>query len=507
MKKLLAMLLTGAMVFSVAACGSDVEPSKEASTPSESKKQESSADDSVKEEPEEIVSLKMYMLGNPVAESDFAPVMEKVNEITKEEIGAELDITIIDGGSMKEKMNVIMASGEVFDIMWVGYCNPYDAAVTNGALVDLTDMIASSEAVKSAVPDTVLQYLYRDDKVYSVPCMQTMTTVQAVHMRKDLVDKYNFDYKSCETLADFAPFFEQIAKNEEGVFPFETNDSWLMWKEFVDNYWWWNYGLVLKQDGSNKIYSMFDVPEFKQYAELLHEFYEAGYIREDVLTFERGNKNADIKAGKYAAWTNGSKPGIEVENFNSYGFETYVKEIVAPTVNSPGSTTLGISTTSEHPEKAFQVIELLCTSSEIMNLLCYGVEGIHYTLNDAGKIVLDPNAKYSQAGFTWAYGNQFLLTLTENQPDGLWETTIEKNNTSELPYGFGLSIPQDVKEAIETDVSLYQAIYNEYWYTIVNGAKDPDEYWDELKERTAEYQNAIIEKLQPVVDEWIAEYK
>lgn len=512
MKKLLAMLLVGTMVFSVTACGSAGKPSEEASVSTEDKTQEDMASSpEVDEEPEKIVPLKVYFLGNPVADSDFAPVLEAINEVTREEINAELDITFIDGGSMQEKMNVIMASQEVFDVCWTGYCNSYPKAVMNGSLYDLTDLISNSKAVQAAVPEGVMAYTYIDGSTYAVPCMQTMTAVEAITLRKDLVDKYNFDWEACRTLEDFAPFFELIKENEPDIIPFDTDDSDRLWKSYTDKYEFLGgsatCGLVLRKDGSNELVSVYDIPEYREGAELMHEFYKKGYIREDILTYERGNKPADKKAGKYAAWAGGSKPGIEAENFNTYGYETYVKTITEPTLNTPVNTMLSVSATSENPEKAFELIELLCSNSDLMNLITYGVEGTDYSLNEAGKIVLSSDSNYDQSGFSWAFGNQFLLTLTENQPDGLWEETIEVNNTAKLPYKFNFSIPSEVSQAYATESSLYLAIYNEYNYIIKNGVKDPDEYWDELQERLSEIQGVAKKYLQPVVDEWIKNNK
>ena len=391
MKKLIAMLLTGAMVFSMSACGSEskTEMSSDVQASSETKQKESSV---VVEESEEIVTLKMYLLGNPVAKSDFAPVLEAMNEITREEIGAELDITFIDGGSMSEKMNVIMGSGEVFDICWTGYANNYANAVSNGALYDLTDLINGSEVIKEAVPEDLFEYVFVDDKLYAVPCMQSMSVPRGIHLRKDLVEKYNFDYESCETLADFEPFFAAVAENEPEMVAYNTNDSKNCWSyKNIYAELDLDYGLVVKKDGSNKIYSIFDIPEYKDDAELIRSFFEKGYLAKDALTYDRANIDADIKAGKTAAWERGVLPGVEAEDFNKFGFETVVKRIEAPTLNSPVSTMMSVSVTSENPEKAFEMIELLNCNTDLMDLLCYGVEGTHYTKNDAGKIVLKEN--------------------------------------------------------------------------------------------------------------------
>ena len=59
------------------------------------------------------------------AQSDLQSVVDAINEITVEKIGARVDIQFIDAGSFAEKMKMNMASGADFDICFTGYCNNY----------------------------------------------------------------------------------------------------------------------------------------------------------------------------------------------------------------------------------------------------------------------------------------------------------------------------------------------------------------------------------------------
>ena len=91
-----------------------------------------------------------------------------------------------------------------------------------------------------------------------------------------------------------------------------------------------------------------------------------------------------------------------------------------------------------------------------------------------------------------------------NQPDGLWESTKELNNAAAKPYLHGFSVPSEVEDSLATERALYDSIYNEYKLILKNGVKDPDEYWDELKDRVADIQKKAIEAYQPLFDEWLA---
>ena len=85
------------------------------------------------------ITLTWYVPGDKQA--DMASVMEEVNKITMEKIGAKLDIQFIDTGAYAEKMRMFMASGQEFDLAFTGYINEYYKAASEGGLMDITDII------------------------------------------------------------------------------------------------------------------------------------------------------------------------------------------------------------------------------------------------------------------------------------------------------------------------------------------------------------------------------
>ncbi len=76
---------------------------------------------------DEVPTLTWLMQGS--VQNDLASVLEKVNEITTEKIGAKIDLQFIDTGSYSEKMKMNMASGLDYDICFTGFVNNYTTAV------------------------------------------------------------------------------------------------------------------------------------------------------------------------------------------------------------------------------------------------------------------------------------------------------------------------------------------------------------------------------------------
>ena len=76
---------------------------------------------------DEVVKLTWLLPGDQ--QPDIASVTEKINEITREKIGAEVEFQYIDTGAYTERMKMNMASGLDFDLCFTGYVNSYLDAV------------------------------------------------------------------------------------------------------------------------------------------------------------------------------------------------------------------------------------------------------------------------------------------------------------------------------------------------------------------------------------------
>ena len=71
-------------------------------------------------------------------------VEDEVNKIFEKEVGARLKLVLIDEASYAEKMNVVINSGEEFDIMFSAPWNTstsYDSNAPKGNFMDLTELV------------------------------------------------------------------------------------------------------------------------------------------------------------------------------------------------------------------------------------------------------------------------------------------------------------------------------------------------------------------------------
>lgn len=105
-------------------------------------------------------------------------------------------------------------------------------------------------------------------------------------------------------------------------------------------------------------------PEYKADVELARKWYQAGYYTADPLP--HAEADAAVKAGKYAVvldqWRG---PGTAIEMKNKYGMEwvgkTLIPQLFVTTDNTVG-TLNAISRTSQNPEHAAMLLELMNTA-------------------------------------------------------------------------------------------------------------------------------------------------
>ena len=403
MKKIISLLLALAVTASLCSCGSRETANNG-----------------------EPVTITWLMYGDK--QTDQASVMEKVNEITVPAINAKLDIQYIDMGSYQERMKMNMASGSsAYDMCFVGWNNPYIAAAENGSLYDITDMLDEHKTLKESIPDYFWEGSTYEGKIYAVPNVQVAATSMGVFVKKDLADEYGLNLDEIRYINDMEPFLKWVKENHPEVYPFRTGQLGAF-KDVEESYDIGVSGcsaIIDRDTGKVTVKPSYAVNNIAKF-ELLRDWYNKGYIRKDNAVAT--DDNQEYNAGKFACWMLTYKPGVEAEIYTSKGYEAYAKQLTEPyQAGLIGSNTMiGINAKSPNPEKALEMIELIQTNKELYNLICFGIEGKHYTVEN-DRIVQDNQSGYMPT-MSWRFGNQFNAKLIEGQPDGVWEATEKFND-------------------------------------------------------------------------------
>lgn len=136
--RILAALLVLVMVFGLAACAKTDVPATEpsaadtpATEPTPAASEEATAPTS------DPIHLKWYVAGN-APQPDVDTVVAEIEKYILENYDLNLDLEIVctDFGSYNDKMQMVIGSGEEYDICWASsWCNDYYTNVAKNAFL------------------------------------------------------------------------------------------------------------------------------------------------------------------------------------------------------------------------------------------------------------------------------------------------------------------------------------------------------------------------------------
>ena len=458
--------------------------------------------------------IHWYMI-KPIDTMEHQEEIEALaNEKFEKEVGVKVKFHFLDNAAWKDKMNVMINSGEEFDICFTSsWTNKFIDNVRKDAFVPLDEKMLEKYApdILAKSDERVWSAVKIDGKIYAIPSQAPMSSSISMVFKKDLVEKYNFDYKSVKKLSDLEPYLMQIKENEPGVTPMLQTAGGEIATYTDSNYTDDQIEGLNFSESEQKYVNEMKMPSNIEKWKTLSDFYKKGYIPADAGT--RTEYLSDAKTGKYAVLKSTGAYTEDGEKSTSYyGFpcvETYMGNtaIANGVVTSSMS---AISATSKHPEEALQVLNPVWKDPDLSNLLAYGIEGVDYVIDEERstpemKSVI-PNSGKDQK---WGIWHNYLGPLWD-QWDSTWnrreslEQMQADNDKAVVSSTLGFYFdPTPVKAecaAVSSTVKEYTANLN------VGCVADVDAYLEEAYAKLE--QNGIekiIEEANRQYNEWKAD--
>lgn len=494
-RKLASGAIAGAMMMSFVLAGCSKEQTSSDPKGSVQPTDNKTAVASATPTPLPEAKLVWYLRGSKPKNADSA--VAKANEITKAKINATVDYRFVEPGDYDQKMQLIMASGEPYDIVWTSnWSNNYVGNVDKGAYLALDDYLAKFPKLKQSMPDKVWDGVKVNGKIYGVYNYQILTLPHAFEFRKDLIQKYNINLDNVKKVSDLTPIFEQIKAKEPGIVPvkFGVPDvSYASESGFVTSV---ESFLVDTKTWKVGDYRWTSDIMTKHY-QLMREWYQKGFFPSNVATAAEGDQALE-KAGKLFSEYTGYKPGVEAELSTKRGYEVAVKQITKPPyMGKLYSTVNAISKTSKNPERALMLLELMNTDKELYNLMTFGVENQDYKKTGASRIEKTPDTYQFDA---WQLGNQFNAYLLPGQPDDAWQQTIKLNESAEADPLADFTFN---RTPVQSELVQINAIYKEFNVILKNGLDDPDKIVKMFKDKLKQAgEDKVRNEIQKQLDEW-----
>ena len=471
---------------------------------------------------EKPTAIKWYVVGS-MQPQDWLDVKEVLDERSIQDINMTLDLKVVPWGDFENKMAVVVASGEEYDLTFTSNWM-FDFATFAGldAFLPLDGYIDEfGNDYTSYVPEAIRSATKVKGDSYAMINYQISTLQENKMIPYDLANAAGFDPFNMYKLEDFEPFFEWISDNKPEIY---------CWSQFASgynfDYHYLYYGIeavaglhvpgaIMIDDSSLTVINQFETQEFEDYCKLMEKWNVLGYVKSDQISIEDGASLSDvglvgvISHNRFAY--NYSDDGEIIRPYMHNDLAYYREPF--PSDSTPflqtGSiqgTMTAVSQTSTHPEKAVEFFNYLYKDKDYLNTLNYGIEGVHWNevpeLNDQ-ILLTDKGNNYPLHLITWQLGPGNIEASCWKVENRYSKDNWKVLNETAIPSPM-LGFVFDTSNVL-TELTGIASVIDEYYLALNLGMGDADKnlakFRTQLKKAGAD---SVITEMQHQLDEWKA---
>lgn len=492
------------------------ESSEAAGTESESSEGSSTASDDIYE-----VVIQFPTLGD--TPKDLQMVEDELNKITEPEIGVHVTFYPASAFELNNTTNMMVSSGEKLDLAMCMFEGGAQSYVNKGMLIELDDLVEQYGQDIVEAEGVAMSGGYYDGTLYAIPTEEKMGRVKIFEARKDLLDKYHIEYdeEKIYTMEELTEIFKTVKEGEGDKFyciatcasenpPYTYfSEADLLGASYAGGVLA-NYG-----KGTDEIINYYETEEFEHFCEIMRTWMTEGYVSSDCNTVTDASLT-QFQTGNYLGMFSNGEPDMLINHTAS--LQAYLgTDVVGLRTTMPASRTQDyqvtqwmIPITCDNPEKTMQFLNMTYAREDVVNLLYWGIEGVHYNRKEGTEHMVEypegvdrTNVTYSAVLNVW--GDKLKDLVMEPSSDEYYDLMREFNNSIEdaytsdaLGYCFN-SEPVKTEYAAVTDViTQYDSVLG---YGVVDPAGEIENFRSALK---AAGIDKVIEENQKQYNEWKA---
>lgn len=455
----------------------------------------------------ETVEIIMYVVSDEPAGQDT--VMENLNELLLEKLNCTLTINWIAWSDYANKYPLLFSSGEEFDMVYTSTWLNWTQLASKGAFMELDDLwpTYAPDNYANTTEEAIAQATLEDGHIYVVPTQLATYTDYGPIYRTVFDDGqvYEGEITDIESMEEYLAW---VKENEPDLTPYDVYSE----GSIMDDVWMYANGYyVLKDlagiyfnvyDEDPQLITMYQYDGVTDFLEMMNRWNEAGYFSKSAL--------ADTDSTK----TQNGLAALKLHNIDTYveyyvmhpdwGFE--YTSLTDPISHLPYTQdSMAISNTSQNPERAMALWNLITTDQEVYDAFYYGVLGTTYELNEEGQFSITDSDLYSTSAM-WAARTTELNRDQDGAPNDLaevkqgYEDEIEADDAAEKYTAFVVDLTE-----IETEYAAVQNVLQQYWRPLELGYTDMESGLAEFQEKMeAAGIDTILEVVQEQLDEYVA---
>ena len=291
-----------------------------------------------------------------------------------------------------------------------------------------TNLNSTSKVLKDYIYPSFLEQIKYEKSTYAIPNNHLIGEYTYLLVNKDLAEKYYIDVSKISTFVDCADLIEEIGTKETGIAPVLSDADPVNMQ-----YWLGNNDMALVASyvpaqatlGSRTVMrSLFDNTSFTDHMVLMQKCKDNGWFAADPAnTTDFG---VAILTGGY-------------ELQEQYADKYAVKVLTYPTLTEETvyESMFSVSAYTADFDRSMEIITFINTTAEAKNILQYGVEGVHYEIEEDDGTFSYLNDDYRMNNLYT--GNSFLAYPTADMPEDVWENAKAANRDSRISPYYGLS--------------------------------------------------------------------
>ncbi len=448
-------------------------------------------------------------------------VNEAISEHTRETLGLDVELLIIDSAAYTEDIKLMLSSGEQVDLF--STCGPgYMTCVNNGYTADLEEnglLDTYGKELKELIRPNYLDACRVGGTLYGVPPIKDYAIQTAcILIGSEYLEGAGYDLSKFKT--DDLGYYKATWDDVDDMFAaihqafpdktvYSTQDNLLTQGSCVDNIAGDYFGTLLDPANSLKIENVYESDLFKEWADRAYRWNQAGYISGDAMSDKTG-ASARIKSGAYMAMMSQAKPAYQNQINGECGRDMTIFDVGDSFMSSSAVSAFPwcMNQATEDPIAAMQVLNALYTDPVVANLVCWGQEGVEYKVNADTSInwadgVNADNSEY-YPNVLWMMPNQYAAHVWEGDPIDVGDQTAKFNDDCPVKSK-ALGFTWDNSDYVSEFTALKNA-YEEFGSQVIYGFVDPETGLKQLNDALKaagleEYMNAK----QAALDAWAAE--
>lgn len=464
------------------------------------------------EEGNSPTDISVFLYGVCPDTAKLKEVQDAINAYSLEKIGVTVRLTNFDVSEYKDKLTMALAAKEDVDLAFMANYLGLETLRDGDALMDLTDLLPSYEGLYNTMPELVWESSEIQGRRYFIPNYKETfigySIVTPAALADTIKDKYGIDFQALEmnNADDFGVYTEYLdACLKEGVeMPYLPNlTSFVNLVQCGHPRYCVIPGTdtttVLFDTETNQAIMALDSPAVQKYNDLMREWYEKGYTKEELLLSDF-SATPYLQAGTYGitGWT--TVPDNENECTKRYGVPVYLHEIgSALTGDSALGSGWSIPAYSEKSDAALRWLQLLNTDTDFADIFVYGIEGSDFNRTADGLIEQTEGTVWSNS--PWKATNFMTPTLTVSDSPNKKELYVEMNAKAEPAPLLGFRA--DVS-SLSAETAAISAKYSEYSKLIRYGMISEEDLKTAVEEIRACGFDTLLPEIQKQLDEFLA---